>query len=120
MVNSNEHGMGNGNNRAVFTPSGSNTLVLSGKIGAFHISGRLCALDQDRFQSLVALCCFSVPAFACAFVISRADASPGGNVVCAGKASHICINLRKDDLRTALSDSGEFIFLCTSIPQQHR
>lgn len=112
MVNSNEHGMSNCNCGTVFTPSRRDTLVLSRKVRTSHISGRLCTLDQNGFQGLIAFCCLSVLAFPCALMISGTQAGPGGNVCSTGKAAHICAKFRKDDFSAAPPNAGQFINCC--------
>ena len=50
MVNGDQHGMGNRDISAFFTPMGADSLKLRTEIGAFDLDRRLCAHNKSRTQ----------------------------------------------------------------------
>src|SRR5258706_2335002 len=69
-------------------------LPLSRQGEVLTAANSLSSFDESRAQPGTALAGSTTEAFACAFIVARADASPGSQVPCIGETRHICSNFR--------------------------
>src|SRR6185295_9651714 len=76
MVDDHQDGVGYRDGCAVPAPSRRDAAVLCGEVAALRTAGSQGDLDQDPAKPTVALGRLSAPAFAGAFVVAGAEASP--------------------------------------------
>ena len=90
----------------ILASSCRNPLILCGEVRLFHRTRGFRALGQNRFESFIALRCFSMLSMTRTLIVSGANTRPGAEVCSTGKSAHIQTDFRQNHLSAAPGDAG--------------
>src|SRR5215470_11840031 len=101
--------MADGNQGAFLPPPGGNPSVLGREIRVFRFGGDMGNFDEYLPQPAIPFARLPAQALAPTLVVPRTHPRPGGEMLGAGKTTHIRADLGDEDLGRALTDPGNGI-----------
>src|SRR6266566_9693897 len=103
VVDNDEKAVGDRHHGFLLTQAPGQAMVLSGEVVVFHVRKHPDHLGQGRFESFVALSGLAAQPLASTLAIAGTDASPRGQMSCAGKAPHVRPDFAQNASRRLLS-----------------
>src|SRR5436305_4862076 len=105
MVDDDQYAMSDSDDCFLFPKAASKTVILSGEVIVFGVRNRPDNLCEDSSQIRIALGRFATQPFASTLSVSRAQASPRGEVRGTRKAAHVLPNFSENGRRCRFIDA---------------